>query len=271
MKKTGFKEVKGFKEEFAKLVEDPDRIKFREFIKQSTGEYPHIDFKEIWQEDSKVAKDVLGFSNSGGGALIIGVKEETDKSLTPVGIDPLKDKTNIKSKLANYLPSDLKYEILDFVYGNDVEWDKIKNKKFQVLIVEDTPEYLPFISLKSYDTVLYKNKIYYRGKTNTEEATHEEVKKILNRRLDTNVSTTAEDEFKEHIQQLKVLYSFVDEYYMSPSVFEIVSTLSSKVRNISLGIMKEKNPNYPEEDFEDVIIKMIERKKKIIENLITVR
>lgn len=270
MEKAGL-EVKGFKEEFAKFFEDPDRVKFRELLKQGTGEYPHIDFKEIWQEDPKLAKDVLGFSNSGGGALIIGVKEETDKSSTPVGIDPLKDKTYIKSKLANYLPSDLEYEIWDFVYENNAEWGKIKNKKFQVLIVEDTPEYIPFLSLKSHGSILYKNRVYCRGKTNTEEATHEELKKILNRRLDTNVSTTVEDEFKEHIQQLKVLYSFLDKYYMSPSLSNVISTLSSNLRNLSLGIIKEINPNYPEEDFEDFIIKMIERKKKIIENLVTVR
>ena len=35
-----------FKEEFAKFCETPDRTKFRELIKQNTGEYNHIDFKK---------------------------------------------------------------------------------------------------------------------------------------------------------------------------------------------------------------------------------
>jgi hypothetical protein len=33
---------KSIKEEFAKFCESPDRTKFRELLKQNTGEYPHL-------------------------------------------------------------------------------------------------------------------------------------------------------------------------------------------------------------------------------------
>ena len=82
------------------------------------------------------------------------------------------------SKLQNYLPSELDYEIIDFTYNNDAEWGNVKNKKFQVLLIENTPQYIPFISLKGGEH-LEKNRVYYRGKSNTEEATHEELKKSL--------------------------------------------------------------------------------------------
>lgn len=256
---------KGYKESFGKFFENPDRTTFRELLKDTTGEYAHIDFKENWLDYPKLAKHILGLSNSEGGVLVIGVKEEDSGSLTTVGIDSFKDKTEIKSKLQNYLPLELSYEVIDFDYGDEAEWGSIRNKKFQVLIVEDTPQYLPFISLKASDE-LHKNRIYYRGKTNTEETTHEELKKIINRRLDTNVSTTAEDEFREHIEQLEILYSFLDKYHANPLWMSTLSMLSSLSQ-----LSEVKNPKYPEEDFEDFIVRMIDRKKEIIENVITLQ
>jgi len=77
-----------FKEEFARFCENPDRTKFRELLKQNTGEYNHIDFKENWLEIPKLAKHILGFGNSEGGVLIIGIKEEDSDSII-MSIDKL--------------------------------------------------------------------------------------------------------------------------------------------------------------------------------------
>lgn len=246
---------KGYKEEFAKFFEDPDRTKFRDLLKQNTGEYPHLDFKEKWLEHSKLAKHVLGFANSGGGILVFGVKEESDKSLTPSGINSLEDKTGIKSKLQKYLPPKLEYEIIDFEYNNDAEWGNIKNKKFQVLIVEDTPQYLPFLSLKAGSN-LEKNRVYYRGKTNTEEATHDEIQKIFDRRMKTIGSNTKYDVFKEHLDQLKLLFYFLDEYERNHNTFPF-SMMASFV----------KGPGYPKEDYRSFLIRMIKIKTELIENI----
>ena len=255
-----------FKEEFAKFCETPDRTKFRELIKQNTGEYNHIDFKEKWIEIPVIAKHILGFANSEGGVLVFGIKEEATGSLIVQGIDKFEDKTEIKSKLQKYLPAELQYEVHNFEYNNDAEWGQIKNKKFQVLIVENTPQYIPFLSMSSSGEILYKNRIYYRGKTNTEEATYEELKKIINRRLDTTLSTTVEDEFKEHLTQLRMIYSFIDRYLTrAPFWMTNISALAI------LGSTREDNPKYPKEDFEEFIIKMIQRKKDIIEGLIRLR
>jgi len=255
---------KSFKEQFAKFCENPDRIKFRELIKNNTGEYDHIDFKKLLLEKQELAKDVLGFANAGGGVLVFGVEEENDGSLKPVGLDALTDKTVIKQKLQRYLPSELEYEIHNFEFGNDVEWGPIRNKNFQVLEVRDTPQHLPFLSMRAHGDTLHKNRVYCRSKCNTEEATHEELNKIINRRLDTNVSTTAEDAFKEHLTQLKLLYSLINKYNVKAPIWMNVSTLSLFGEQVE-------NEKYPEENFEDFIIRMIERKKNIIENLILLR
>ena len=256
---------KSLKEEFAKFCENPDRTKLRELLKQNTGETNNLEFKEKWPEIPMIAKHILGFSNSEGGVLVIGIKEESTGTFIVQGIEKIEDKTIINTKLQTFLPSELKYEVYNFEYNNDAEWGQIKNKKFQVLIVEDTPQYIPFLSLNSSGESLYKNRIYYRGKTNTEEATYEELKKVINRRLDTNISTTVENEFKEHLTQLKMLYSFIDKYFTKAPFW--MANFSA----LALLGSREFNPKYPKEDFEDFIIKMIQRKKDIIEGLIRLR
>lgn len=252
---------RSFKEEFAKFCKNPDRTKFRELLKENTGEYNHIDFKEEWPEKADLAKHVLGFANSNGGVLVIGIKEEINGSLSIKGIEKLSEKTDLKSKIQKYLPSELDYEIHNFEYESDSEWGAIKNKKFQVVVIDDTPQYLPFLSLSSSGGTLQKNRVYIRAKTNTEEASHEALKKIINRRLDTNISTTAEDSFKEHLKQLKLLYGFIDKYYAkAPFWMTNIDPLNM------LGGTRERNPSYPEEDFEEFVVRMIKKKKVIIEN-----
>ncbi len=254
--------VNTIKEDFAKFCESPDRAKFRELLKNNTGEYNHIDFKEKWMDKDKLAKHILGFANAGGGVLVIGVKEEQDGSLIPIGLTEFTDKTVIQSQQTNYIPSELTYSIHDFDYDSSVEWKSITNKKFQVLMVESIPEHLPFLSLKSSGETLHKNRVYYRGKTNTEEATNEELKKIINIRLDTNLSTTSEDSFKEHLTQLKLLYSFLSRYYTQTPLW-----VSGVARSLAVmhGTQVE-NSNYPKEDFEQFIINAITKKKDIIES-----
>jgi predicted HTH transcriptional regulator len=122
---------------------------------------PHIDFKEMWLEKEKLAKHVLGFANSEGGVLVFGVEEEHDGKLTIKGLDKFEDKTEIKSKLKKYLPSETEFEILNFEYDDSREWKDIKNKKFQVIVVEDTPKHLPFLALSSSGDILHKNRVYY--------------------------------------------------------------------------------------------------------------
>lgn len=252
---------KTFKEEFAKFCEKPDRTTFKTLLKENSGEYPFLDFKESFFEGPKLAKHILGFANSGGGVLVFGIKEKDNGTFEMKGLDKFKDKTNIKQKLAKFIPTEIEYEIHNYDYDNSSEWKDIINKKFQILIVEDTPQYIPFLSINTSGDIIHKNRVYYRGKTNTEEVTNEELKKIINRRLDTNVSTSAETEFKEHINQLKILFSFIDKYKTKLPFWLYGINLVSFTGN-------EKNSKFPKEDFEDFISNQIEIKKNIISNQI---
>ena len=254
--------LKEFKEIFAKFLKNIDRVDLRVLLKDHLGETNYLDFKETWPEKEKLAKHILGLANSGGGIIVIGVKEQEDGSFIPIGLDKIRDKSEIIKSMKSYLPQDLEYEILDFFY-QDSEWDILKGKKFQVLIVKDLPERIPFLSLKDGKEIK-KNVIYYRDGTNTEPATYEQIQKIINRRIDTSYSTTKEMELRSHLNQLKELYDAIPKYCTkfpwSIHSFEII-----------LDITKERNPKYPEEDFEDFIIKMITLKKEIIRKLITGR
>ncbi|MGL5831027.1 MAG: AlbA family DNA-binding domain-containing protein [Candidatus Altimarinota bacterium] len=245
---------KGLKEEFANLLNDPDRIKFSEFLKNNTGEQNHVDFKLTWLEIPKLARHILAFSNAGGGILVFGISEELDKSMLVVGLNEIKDKTHLKSLLNKFIPSELEYGIYDFFYEGEAEWAAVRNKKFQLLIIEDMPQNIPFLALADYGNDLQKNEIYYRGKVSSEIATHEELKLILNRRIATNIVTSETTEFRKHLEKLQILYTFMDKrIQFSPWELDIANPFTKE------------NPLYPEESFEKFVRRMIDKKKEIIE------
>lgn len=248
---------KGVKELFANFFEDPDRIKFRDLLKNNTGEYNHIDFKSEWVMGDGLAKHILGFANSKGGVIVFGVAENDDKTLVSLGLNSLKDKTDIKKSVQTFIPEKLVWDIHNFEY-NESEYNEIKGRKFQVLIVENTPDYIPFLSLREGDQIK-KNEIYYRSVINTEKATHEQVQEIINRRIETGYSTTKEMEFKAHLVQLSDLYDAIPKYY---------SSFPGLISNAFFPFGSQKNPEYPEEDFQSFILKMIQKKKEIIAKLI---
>lgn len=251
---------KGIKEDFANFFEEPDRVKFRELIKNNTGEYNHIDFKEQWIEGPSLARHILGFANTGGGIIVFGVKENEDKSLESIGLSDLIDKTVVISGVQSFIPEKLNFDIHDFSF-TEAEYAAIKGK-FQVLIVEDTPEYLPFLSLRDGENI-HRNKVYYRGSVNTDEASHEQLQEIINRRIETGYSSTKEMEFRDHLNQLKDLYGVISRIHSS------IPWLSSF--GLAGLFTSTPNPNYPSEDFEKFVVRMIEKKKLIIDGLVSGR
>jgi predicted HTH transcriptional regulator len=188
---------KGIKEAYAEFFENPDRIKFRDLIKENTGEYNYLDFKEIWIEDGKLAKHILGMANNEGGVIVFGVEEKTDRTLKSIGLSSLEDKTKVSQKLRKFIPEKLMFDIHNFDYAGS-EYGPIENMKFQVLIVEYTPDYIPFTSI-SDGSDIQKNHIYYRNVVNTEDATYEQLQDIINRRIETGHSTKKEFEFRDHL------------------------------------------------------------------------
>ena len=130
-----------------KLLQEPTLDNFRDFMKGQTGEHNTIDFKSEWYEPQKLVKEMLSIANSGGGVIVFGVHENDDKTFSYDGINAIKDKTAISNDVKNYISSDLKYEVYDFVY-NSSEYEELKDHQYQMMIIEDTPQFLPFMSKK---------------------------------------------------------------------------------------------------------------------------
>lgn len=242
-------------EVFAEFFEQPTRSRLRELLKNNLGEFNHLDFKEQWlpkEARGKLARDILGFANSGGGVMVIGVKECADGPLSSVGIPKLMDKTDIHNSVKKFLPGDIDYDVLNFPF-QESEYGAIKGKKFQALLVEDRPQHLPFISMADGDQI-ESGRVYVRSGTATPVATHEQLQKILNRRIETGHSTDRELTLKEHLDELKLLYACI-----SPS--------SIPIDMITLVI----NPHYPKESYQAFIAQMIILKKKSIESFLQQR
>jgi predicted HTH transcriptional regulator len=248
-------------ENFARFFEKPTREGLREFLQTNIGELDHCDFKKDWPSFPKVAKLILGLANSGGGCIILGVD---DASLQPTGLGSAADKAEVEKGIRKFISNDISYLVLDFSYDTS-EYQTIVGKKFQVVLVEDNPSHLPFICLAEGEDIRV-NAIYVRRGTSTVEANHEELQKIINRRIETGYSSSRELALKEHIEQLKLLYAQLEKYYVRSGLLEyFASTLTINVQQL---VRKEKNPIYPEEDLEHFIVRMIERKKQLIERVL---
>lgn len=194
---------KGIKEKFAKLFDDPNRVTFKDSLNNITGEYEDLEFKENEIEPQILAKHILGIANTLGGIICLGI-EETDNGLKPKGLEKNSDVTPMKQKLGNYLPPNLKYDIHPIDYDKNEEWKELRNKSFKIITIEYTPEYLPFMPIKSCD--LYeKTDIFCRKHSNTERCEYEDLQKILNKRI-----KTLQNQFnlEKELKELELLMSY---------------------------------------------------------------
>jgi len=255
---------KFLKEEFSRFFEQPTREAFRTLLKNNLGELPECDFKRELPQYSKFARHLLGFANSGGGAIVLGVEQKDDNSLEPSGLKKLTDKAEITTGIRKYLPDTMfsQIHILDFSY-DATEYNAIKGKMFQVVVVPDDPKHIPFIS-KSDGEGIRGQAIYIRRGTATEEVTYEEIQTIINRRLETGYSSRLEINLQTHIEQLKILYNQINRFNTSLDLNVFRMSFAEVLKNIPVG-KSEPNPKYPQEDFESFIGRIIEKKKKRIE------
>ena len=251
MQKTA--SARRWQEEFAQFFEAPSREKLRSLLQRHVGELNEYDFKSEWPAFSKVARHILGFANSGGGCLIMGVEERSDKTFAPVGLNVLQDKADIQKGIQKYIPVQIKYEALDFSFPAS-EYPELVGRNFQVLFIEDSPEYIPFVAKANGDGIR-ENTIYVRRGTSSVEANYEELQKIINRRLKTGCSTQNEFDLERHLAELRALYDSIPRYF---DLFEQVKQTSN------YGAV---NPQYPLEDFEAFVKRIIEEKKRIVEGL----
>lgn len=265
---------KGIHEEFARFLEQPTRDKFRELVKNSLGEFDNLDYKEDWSDFSKIGKHILAMANSGGGCILLGISQEENGKIITKGLEKVIDKANINNGLSKFLPKLLKYEILDFHFEG-AEYKNIENKSFQVILIEDHPEHIPFVSVADGSDIS-KHKIYIRNGTKSEEPNYEKLQALLNRRISTNFSTDSEIKLEEHFSQLKVLFGQIEKgkykyEYENSEFYELVSGLAFGLKTLGRQVKSSefvKNDKYPSEDFDDFVVRMIEVKKKRIESII---
>jgi predicted HTH transcriptional regulator len=176
-------------------------------LKDHSGETEFLDFKEEWPRYSALAKHILAFANTGNGCIVVGIAETEEGGLEPVGLSALTDKAKIIDGIKGYLPTELlaRVDVLDFHFEAS-EYPTLIGKKFQVMFVEFSSEHIPFVSLREGDGIKAPA-IYVRRAGQTAEATHDEVQKVINKRIETRYSTSDEITLKQHLEQLRVLYS----------------------------------------------------------------
>lgn len=254
-----------------RLLQEPTLDNFREFLHSQTGEHNAIDFKSQWIENAALAKEILALANSNGGFIVFGVAENEDKSIRVDGLPEIKDKAVISNGVKNFISSNLKYEIYDFSYA-DSEYKALLGKHFQMLVVEDTPEYIPFLAKKESGS-LKQNMIYVRRGTSCEIANEDELQALLRRRLDYLHPLNGKPlELDEHLNQLKLLYGKIEKnhvYYKNSLASGLASCITSFSKMITLGErVVEPNPLYPDESYEQFVSRMIVEKKKKIERML---
>lgn len=249
---------KGLKEAFAVFFEDPSRESLRKLLIDHTGEYDDLDFKSELVSAPSLAKHIIAMANKAGGVIVFGVKEIEKGKYESVGLE-LNDKTQFLRDINAYVPEKLIYNVIDFSF-TETEYAAIKDKSFRVVIIEYTPEYIPLLSKKDGEGIK-KNLIYVRKNASSDVADYNDLQDIFNRRLETSFSSAREISLMEHFKELKDIYSLIKkgEWYEA-NVY---------VPNDDLYYYDfEPNPKYPEEDYDDFVVRMINLKKSVIESII---
>lgn len=248
---------KSLHEEFTRFFEKPTRDGLRKLLQNNFGETNQLDFKQEWVSSPALARHILAISNSGGGCIVFGITQKEDKSLEATGLTEIQDKVDVTSGVRKFLPTQLEYDVLDFSYSSS-EYATLIGKKFQVVLISDLPQYIPFIS-ESEGTGI-KRTVYVRRGTASEEASYEELQEVINRRIQTGYSTQSEFDLQKELQELKFLYSQINRYHFKS--MENISTVTM------LGRGRIDNPTYPKEDYENFIARMIDLKKQRIQSII---
>jgi predicted HTH transcriptional regulator len=222
-------------------------------------EYDYLDFKREWHERSQLARHILAFSNSGGGAIVIGVEEGDDNSLESSGIDDPLDESDFGNKVEKYLPDSAYdiYSLKTFEYG-DVYDDKISGLIFQVLFIDGAGEKSPLVATNSGSSI-NEGEIYIRRNTKSSVANYEEVQSLLRERRERGAEKETA-ELHEELQQLKTLYNEIDK----KQTYSAFGASFSNVLNSMLYETK-RNPDFPTEDYEEFVSDLIEKKQAKIE------
>lgn len=252
------------------LLQEPTLDKFREFIRNHTGEHNSIDFKKQWIPGHQLAKEMLAIANSGGGVIIFGVSEASDGSIDLTGLQELKDPANASNEIKNYISTDLKYELYPFSYTTS-EYSALEGHHYQMMVIEDTPQFIPFMAKKESEK-LKTNEIYVRRGTACEVANQDEIRELISRRLGYTHPLTGEPlSLEDHLQQLKVLYGQIQKkkvYYNTENLDGLSFILRKIVDYFGQNQTITDNPLYPDESYEEFVARLIIHKKNKIERVL---
>lgn len=252
-----------WKENLASFLKDPTRDNLRSLLMLESVEDNDLEFKRQLIPYDDIARHILAMSNKHGGAIVFGINEVEDNAFQSNGLDNLPDMTDFDKKLSNYVPTELKRN--DLLHTLPCRFDDnddadFSGKIFLVIIVYYNPKFIPFISIKAGER-LKKDTIYTRRNRASEPANHDEIQEILNKRIETEYSTTDERELIEHLEELKKLYSYIPEKIRR----KIESMADRMLRDYDYELS---NPNYPKESYEEFVGKLIDIKKEIIIDLV---
>ena len=226
---------RGIHEGFVQFFEAPTRETLRDLLRVNLGETDQLDFKESWPDLVKMAKHVIAIGNSGGGAIVIGVKERNDGSLTPVGLDRLLDKSDIGDEFEKYVPSGLKYEVIQFDLSAS-EYAKIEGDRYQVVLVYPDKKEVPYLP-KREGSGIKQNRIYVRRDTKSVEANRPEIERLIKGKVNA-IASSVGGELEDDLRQLKTL---CDQRYGSVgSTMTSLATRNDLYNGILDGLIEEK-------------------------------
>ena len=249
------------KDELYDVLNNPTRENFRILLQNHLGEEDYLDFKKEWPDKEKEARHVLAMANSGGGCIIFGVLQNDDGSFEISGLEKLKDTADLRKEIKGYLPSSLKYHIKDFIYENS-EYEKMVGKKFQILIVEDNPLELPYVCCKDGEKIK-DGDIYVRKGTESEKANNYEISELIKRKIRmTKIPRNNNLSLDKQLEQLKILYS---ELTYTTRYSDIFSGITKMLSNYLGSSTTHRKDCYPKEDYDAFIVRMLDKKKKRIE------
>lgn len=259
------------------LLKEPTLDNFREFLKGQTGEHNPIDFKGQWIDKVSLVKEMLSIANFGGGFIIFGVLENEDKTFDPVGLNEFKDKAQISNDIKSFISSELKYDVFDFEYSSS-EYEKLQRKKFQMIQIEDTPEFIPFLSRREGGdgkNKVFSDRIYIRRGTSCESANEAEIRQLIQRRIEHIYPNSGQPlELKQHLEQLYTLYSKIEKsktIYKAIGISEFLLEFKESLSTFAGETESIENPLYPDETYEEYISRLIIEKKKKIERVLDLR
>ena len=265
---------------FDLIVKNPSRDGFKTFLKESCGELDNIDFKEKWITKGKLAKIMLAMANTGGGVIVLGIQENKDDNYLAVGIDELKDAADVEKEIKKLVPRNLSYSVLNFIYDDEI-YGEYAGKKFQAIIIADAPEQLPFFSIGASDDI-EKDCVCVRRGTSSEKASARDFETMIQRKLENVFKESNDLSLKEHLEQLQFLYDsipqkkriLVKKGNRFVGAMEGLQALSERMTEI-FGEPDQyeevPNENYPSEDYEQFLVRMIDKKKLKIEKILDLK